>query len=141
MDMKQETELGLMPQEWSVSSAMNDPRPNGRSLFDARFVQAPVPRHKAGMKMSWDAVGLANAKADKVAANKGVDPTAKNWAYGEIKGLTNEQLRDLRTTDDFDVDVRGAKAEERMTAVDDADAMSGQGAMHRSGFGGVSYWS
>ena len=141
MDMKKEVELGLAPAEWSTTSKMNDPRPNGRGFFDARFIQSPVPRHNAGMKMSWDAQGLANAKADKKMENRSVDPNSKDWTYGEIKGLDNEQIRDLLTTDDFDVDVRAANAEARMSQVDDADAAGGQGAHHRAGFGGVSYWT
>jgi hypothetical protein len=40
------------------------------------------------------------------------------------------------------VDVRGAKAEERMTQVDDASAADGQGAFAGAGrFGAVSYWT
>jgi hypothetical protein len=116
--MKQEMDVGLMPKDWSVTSAMKDQRPNGQAMFDARFVHSPLPRHKAGMKMSWDAEGLANAKADRFAANVSADPNSKDWSYGKIEGLSREQLRDLRTTDDFDVDVRGANAESRMAAGD-----------------------
>ena len=141
MDMKKEVELGLAPAEWSQTSQMNDPRPNGRAFFDARHINSPVARNKAGMKMTWDPQGLANAKADKRMAHHDVDPLSKDFKQGKIKGLSNEQLRDLITTDDFDVDVRAANAEARMSQVDSADADGGTGAHHRAGFGGVSYWT
>ena len=44
LDMKKEEELGLMPKLWSQSSKMDDKRPNGEAMFDARFVNSPVPR-------------------------------------------------------------------------------------------------
>ena len=47
-DMKAEVDLGLAPATWSTSSRMNDPRPNGYSLFDARFVDSPMGRARAG---------------------------------------------------------------------------------------------
>ena len=141
MDMKKEVSLGLAPAEWSVSSAMNDPRPNGKAFFDARFINNPIPRHNAGLKMTWDAVGLANAKAEDKVQHVSVDPADKYWGYGGIKGLTSEQLQSLRTMDAFDVDVRSAKAEERMSQVDAADGAGGAGTHKRAGFGGVSYWT
>ena len=54
LDMRDEVALGVVPSEWSVSSAMNDPRPNGKSIFDARFIQNPVGRARAGRSMTWD---------------------------------------------------------------------------------------
>ena len=40
LDLKGEQTLGLAPPDWSVSSAMNDTRPNGQALFDAPAVVA-----------------------------------------------------------------------------------------------------
>ena len=72
LDMSKEEELGLMPAKWSVTSKMDDVRPNGKAMFDARFVNQPVPRFNAGMKMGWDPQGLANAKANKKVEHRGV---------------------------------------------------------------------
>mgnify|MGYP006154899091 CR=1 FL=1 len=41
LDMQYEANLGLVPPDWSVTSAMDDPRPNGKAIFDARFVESP----------------------------------------------------------------------------------------------------
>jgi len=67
--MKTETDLGLAPPPWSTSSQMNDPRPNGRSIFDARFVESPMGRARGGRSMVWDARGTANAGGTKKAEN------------------------------------------------------------------------
>lgn len=45
--LAQEESMGLVPSRWSVSSAMNDTRPNGRSIFDARFCDSPMGRARA----------------------------------------------------------------------------------------------
>lgn len=44
MDLGKEVDLGLAPAEWSTTSQMNDPRPLGKSLFDARFINSPMGR-------------------------------------------------------------------------------------------------
>ena len=76
LDMKAEEYMGLAPAPWSTSSQMNDPRPNGRSIFDARFVESPMGRARAG-RGSWDprgvvfggdALGMAAEMADETAA-------------------------------------------------------------------------
>ena len=76
LDMKKEADLGLMPAEWSVSSAMNDPRPNGRAMFDARFVESPVGRARGGHAMVWDAKGTAHAGGTQKAKNISVEDIA-----------------------------------------------------------------
>ena len=71
--MKAEVDLGLMPSEWSTSSQMNDPRPNGRSIFDARFVESPMGRARGGRSIMWDPKGTMHAghtmKAQNLDAN------------------------------------------------------------------------
>lgn len=69
LDMKKEIELGLAPVDWSVSSAMNDPRPLGRPVFDARFVEAPMGRARGGRNMAWTPVGTADAGLTTKAEN------------------------------------------------------------------------
>ena len=69
LDMKKEISLGLMPADWSTSSQMNDPRPNGRSMFDARFVESPMGRARGGRAMVWDARGTKHAGGTKAAEN------------------------------------------------------------------------
>jgi hypothetical protein len=54
LDMQSETDLGIMPPAWSTSSKMDDPRPNGRSIFDARFIESPMGRARGGRSMVWD---------------------------------------------------------------------------------------
>jgi hypothetical protein len=61
-DLKDETELGLAPPNWSVSSKMDDTRPNGKSLFDARFVGSPMGRARGGYSIVADARGIAATK-------------------------------------------------------------------------------
>ena len=67
--MKTESKLGLMPADWSTSSQMNDPRPNGRSMFDARFVGSPMGRARAGRSIVWDPRGTMNAGKTEKALN------------------------------------------------------------------------
>ena len=61
-DMAQEAELGLAPAEWSTTSQMNDPRPMGKSLFDARFCDSPMGRARGGYSMVRDARGVEATK-------------------------------------------------------------------------------
>jgi len=69
LGMEYEIALGLAPPDWSVSSKMDDPRPNGKALFDARFIETPVGRAKAGRSMVWDPRGTAHAGETKKAEN------------------------------------------------------------------------
>ena len=59
LDLALETELGICPPEWSTTSQMNDTRPNGRSMFDARHVGSPMGRARGGHAMEWDPTGVA----------------------------------------------------------------------------------
>lgn len=59
LDMKKETELGIAPKDWSTTSQMNDERPNGRSIFDARFHHNAMGRARGGHSMTWDPTGVA----------------------------------------------------------------------------------
>lgn len=72
LDMKREQELGLAPADWSTSSQMNDPRPNGRAMFDARFYGNAMGRAAGGYSMMWDPVGVAQ-KAGQVQAAVNMD--------------------------------------------------------------------
>ena len=56
-----ESDLNLMPSDWSITSQMNDPRPHGVSIFDARFVNSPAGRARAGRSMVWDSRGTVDA--------------------------------------------------------------------------------
>jgi hypothetical protein len=69
LSMAYEEELGLAPAKWSVSSKMDDPRPNGKAIFDARHIESPVGRARAGRSMVWDPKGTANAGETKKAEN------------------------------------------------------------------------
>ena len=69
LGMEYEISLGLAPENWSVSSKMDDPRPNGKAMFDARFVESPVGRARAGRSMVWDPMGTAHAGGTKKAEN------------------------------------------------------------------------
>ena len=59
LDLKSETNLGLAPADWSVSSKMDDERPNGKSLFDARFHGNAMGRARGGYSMMADARTLS----------------------------------------------------------------------------------
>lgn len=61
LDMKKQEDLGLMPPAWSVTSAMKDERPNGKPQFDARFLNTPMGRARAGRSIVWDPRGTVNA--------------------------------------------------------------------------------
>ena len=52
--MAAEEQMGLVPSPWSTSSMMADPRPNGRSVFDARFCDSPMGRARAREGIIWD---------------------------------------------------------------------------------------
>ena len=57
-----EQKLGVVPVNWTTSSAMNDPRPNGRSIFDARHKMSPVGRMRgSGYKEMSDDRGVSAA--------------------------------------------------------------------------------
>ena len=58
LDMKKEQGLGLAPPDWSTSSAMDDQRPNGQALFDARFHGQAMGRARGGYGMVSDARGV-----------------------------------------------------------------------------------
>uniref|UniRef100_A0A7S2G5P8 Uncharacterized protein n=1 Tax=Haptolina brevifila TaxID=156173 RepID=A0A7S2G5P8_9EUKA len=74
LNMQMEADLNVMPSDWSLSSQMNDPRPNGVSIFDARFINTPVGRARAGRSMAWDPRGIASAgKTEKM---KSIDAAA-----------------------------------------------------------------
>ena len=63
-------------------------------------------------------------QADKTAEHRGVDPNGKDWDYGKIRTLTNEEARRMEVMDYDDIR-RGEKAEERMSAVDSDNAGAG----------------
>ena len=56
--MKAEEALGLAPKAWSVSSAMDDQRPNGQALLDARFFGQAMGRARGGYSMVADSRGM-----------------------------------------------------------------------------------
>ena len=58
--MGDEVKMGLAPADWSVSSKMNDPRPNGRSIFDARFYESTMGRARAGRGIISDPRGVVS---------------------------------------------------------------------------------
>ena len=75
--MKTEIELGLAPPPWSVSSQMDDTRPNGRAMFDARFYGNAMGRARGGHSMVWDPMGVATT-VGKLQKAENVDSAA--WA-------------------------------------------------------------
>lgn len=75
LDMKAEMGLGLAPPEWSTSSQMNDIRPNGKALFDARFAGNSMGRARGGYSMVADARGM-EATAGKLQKAENID---SNW--------------------------------------------------------------
>lgn len=110
LDMKQEQELGLAPPDWSTSSQMNDPRPNGRAMFDARFYGNAMGRAAGGYSMLWDPVGVAQNEG-KVAAAENMDSnffatdmadetaaasaSAEKNKYGNNTNYTSDDNHDL----------------------------------------------
>jgi len=86
LDMQYEANLGLVPPDWSVTSAMDDPRPNGKAIFDARFVESPVGRARAGRSMVWDSRGTAHSGSTK---------KAENWDAGAMADAAEEDFDGL----------------------------------------------
>ena len=54
MDLNDEVALGLAPAHWSLSSQMNDPRPNGKCIFDAVYRGSPMGRARSANGIIWD---------------------------------------------------------------------------------------
>lgn len=69
-----------------MSSKMDDPRPNGVSIFDARFINTPVGRARAGRSMVWDARGTVDAGGTK---------KAENWDAGAMAIAAEEDFDGL----------------------------------------------
>ena len=91
LDMKKEVDLGLAPADWSTSSQMNDPRPNGRSIFDARFVESPMGRARGGRSMVWDPKGTMNAGGTKKAENWDSNVFAEEMSDETAAGLASAE--------------------------------------------------
>jgi len=72
LDLQREQELGLAPPNWSTSSSMNDARPNGKALFDARFSGNAMGRAAGGYSMIADARGM-EFTAGKLEAAQNMD--------------------------------------------------------------------
>ena len=94
-NMDDEVKLGLAPAEWSTTSQMNDPRPLGKSLFDARFVNSPMGRARGGYSMHVDARGIAQtkgqtAKAENMDSNWFANDMADETAAGNQSAMTNQ---------------------------------------------------
>jgi len=60
LDMNDEITLGLAPANWSTTSQMSDPRPNGQNIFDARFRHSPMGRARANDGIIWDPRALVS---------------------------------------------------------------------------------
>ena len=86
LDLADEARLGLAPPMWSTTSQMNDPRPLGVSLFDARHRHHAMGRARSGRSLAWDPRGTMNAgrtqRAQNIdsisAANANADMTNKS---------------------------------------------------------------
>ena len=65
--------------------------------------------------------------------NFGVDPTSKDFKYGEIKTLTNEEARRMEIMDYDDIR-RAENAEARMEAAEQLNAGAAKGC------GGANFW-
>lgn len=72
LNMKSEQSLGLAPPDWSTSSKMDDIRPNGKALFDARFSGNAMGRARGGYAMVADARGM-EATAGKLERAQNMD--------------------------------------------------------------------
>lgn len=93
-DMRTETDLCLVPADWSQTSKMNDPRPNGRFMFDARFVATPMGRARGGRAMAWDPRGTDQLHESKVRRFQNIDfngAAAKQHAAMVAKGAKAAQ--------------------------------------------------
>ena len=93
MDMNVEEKLGLVPATWSTTNAMADPRPNGRSIFDARHVHSPAARTKAhgGHSSPWDPRGVVYGGDAMFAAADMADETLAAAASAELNKIENNQ--------------------------------------------------
>ena len=69
LDLADEARLGLAPPMWSTTSQMNDPRPLGVSLFDARHRHHAMGRARSGRNLAWDPRGTTHAGKTQVAQN------------------------------------------------------------------------
>jgi len=69
LDMADESTLGIAPPKWSQTSQMGDTRPNGKSMFDARFHNTPMGRARGGHSMVWDSRGVASSGGTTKAVN------------------------------------------------------------------------
>ena len=93
--MKAEIDLGLAPPEWSVSSKMDDTRPNGKAIFDARFSGNAMGRARGGYSMVADARGM-EATAGKLQRAENMDSNyfaadmADETAAAEISAEKNK---------------------------------------------------
>ena len=97
LDMKAEIDHGFAPADWSVSSKMNDPRPGGRHLFDARFVHSPMARLRSTKGQAiWDPRGIVSGADPMAAAEDMKDETAAAKISAEANKIENNQgLRNL----------------------------------------------
>lgn len=93
LDMNLEESLGLVPKAWSTSNAMNDHRPNGHAMFDARHIHSPVPRVKAhgGHDSPWDPRGVVCGGDAIFAASEMADETLAGAASAEANKIENNQ--------------------------------------------------
>lgn len=94
-NMDDEVRLGLAPPDWSTTSQMNDPRPLGKSLFDARFVASPMGRARGGYSLAQDARGIAQTKgqvkkAENMDSNWFANDMADETAAGAQSAITNQ---------------------------------------------------
>lgn len=124
LDLRDETRLGIVPAEWSTSSQMNDPRPNGVSIFDARFASSPMGRARAGRSLVWDPRGTANAgQAAKVPS---VDITI---AYAKMHAAkTKVAAKQAHDAEHFDGIQTFGQSEAAMTQI----ALAQMSAMQRA---------
>lgn len=94
LDMEDEAKLGIAPPMWSTTSQMNDPRPNGKSIFDARFVGSPMGRARGGRSMVWDPRGTANVGGPVKAENRDsawfANDMADETAAGNTSAIKNQ---------------------------------------------------
>ena len=102
LDMQDEAKLGLAPAEWSTSSQMNDPRPNGKSMFDARFANSPMGRARGGRSMVWDPRGTANVGGPVKAENRDsawfANDMADETAAGASSAIANQYGQNTNLT-------------------------------------------
>lgn len=97
LDLADESRLGLAPPMWSTTSQMNDPRPLGVSLFDARFRHHAMGRARSGRNIAWDPRGTTHAGATQKAQN--MDAVAAASANAE---MTNKSAQSAYYAEYFD---------------------------------------